>query len=127
MDVHTVHLMKRTCTCGSWDLTSIPCELAACCIIDKGDAVEDSVDICYRRLAFMSAYKYSMQPVPDPNVLIRSDSLPVSEPKFGPRTGRPKIKRTSKAGGREKWYRKEEWGKEDRGKCYKCRTIIFGV
>ena len=56
MDNLTVDLDSRSCICRKWDLCGIPCCHVVSCTFFLRKNVEDFVDDCYRREAYLIVY-----------------------------------------------------------------------
>ena len=56
MDCLTLDIGGRTCTCRKWDMCDIPCFHEISCIVFSRMNVEDFVDDCYKREAYIRAY-----------------------------------------------------------------------
>ena len=55
---HIVNLFKRTCTCGKWQLTRIPCGLGVIAIYKDKGRLKNYVDSCYSKKTFLKCYGY---------------------------------------------------------------------
>lgn len=92
MDVLNVDMNARSCTCGVWDLTGIPCQHAVACIFFCRKNAEDFVAHWYTKETYNISYASSIPPCFGerhwPKV-----SLPLNPPpiKIGP--GRPRKNR----------------------------------
>ncbi|TXG56738.1 hypothetical protein EZV62_018051 [Acer yangbiense] len=51
-----VKLNKRTCDCGIWDVSGLPCKHAMACITKKRDDVEEYVHHYLKKLAYLRTY-----------------------------------------------------------------------
>ena len=51
-----VDLNERTCGCGRWGLSGIPCFHATATMIEHGEQLETYVDIAYTKETFLSCY-----------------------------------------------------------------------
>ncbi|XP_074289746.1 uncharacterized protein LOC141615099 [Silene latifolia] len=92
IDVLTVDLEARSCTCRKWDLTGIPCFHAVAAIFDISALAEDYVHEMYKREAYLRSYNMSISPCPGQRHWPKVE-LPLNPPpiKIGP--GRPRKKR----------------------------------
>ena len=61
---YVVDLNERTCGCGRWGLSGIPCFHAATVIIEHGEQLETYVDIAYTKETFLSCYQWMVSPLP---------------------------------------------------------------
>ncbi|XP_074297884.1 uncharacterized protein LOC141628676 [Silene latifolia] len=92
IDVLTVDLEARSCTCRKWDLTGIPCFHVVAAIFDISALAEDYVHEMYKRKAYLRSYNMSISPCPGQRHWPKVE-LPLNPPpiKIGP--GRPRKKR----------------------------------
>ena len=61
---NVVNLELKTCTCGHFQLSGIPCVHAVACIQSRKLEFEQYVDACYHREAYLRAYNFTIGPVP---------------------------------------------------------------
>ena len=61
---HVVNLTRKCCTCRIWDLTGIPCKHGVAAIYTNLERPEDYVHVCYRKDAYVAAYKEMITPLP---------------------------------------------------------------
>ena len=54
---HVVNLKRNFCICRVWDLTGIPCKHGVATIYKNLERLEDYVCSCYRKDAYVAAYK----------------------------------------------------------------------
>ena len=62
MDCFIVDMVVKTYTCRKWDKCGMPCCHAFSCIFLSRKNVEDFVDDCYKREAYLRAYSSSIPP-----------------------------------------------------------------
>ena len=60
---HMVNLTRKCCSCRVWDLTGIPCKHGVVAIYKNLEMPEDYVHSCYRKDAYMFAYKEMITPL----------------------------------------------------------------
>ena len=60
---HCIHLGDRTCTCGAWGLSGIPCSHATAAIRSRGKDPFDYLHACYSKDKFIAAYNNPIQVV----------------------------------------------------------------
>ena len=60
---YTISLEKRACSCGSFQLSGLPCSHAITAIYKCGKQVEDYIDPCYSIDTFTSIYEHCLEPV----------------------------------------------------------------
>ncbi|XP_012842750.1 PREDICTED: uncharacterized protein LOC105962952 [Erythranthe guttata] len=89
-DRYVVHLDKRTCTCGMFQLNGYPCPHAWTCILDRRLKVEDYVDHCYSKSMYLKAYSHMVHAVPGPRDYIITSHEPLLPPMYKKKAGRPK-------------------------------------
>ncbi|CAL1379371.1 unnamed protein product [Linum trigynum] len=94
-----VDLLQRTCACGRWQLSGIPCSHAISCILHNKDKPENYVDSCYHMDTYMMSYAYPIHAHNDANQWPKSTMPPLQAPKFDRR----------KRGRRQTKRRKEAW------------------
>ena len=60
---HCVHIGNRTCSCGEWELSGIPCCHATAAIRSRARDPFDFVDKCYSKDKFIATYSYPIEVV----------------------------------------------------------------
>ena len=60
-----IDLDERTCSCGKWDLTGIPCSHAAAACVKLNISAHDFVEEWYHKEKFLRIYHEGILPVPD--------------------------------------------------------------
>ncbi|XP_058217631.1 uncharacterized protein LOC131328749 [Rhododendron vialii] len=91
--IYVVDIGQKTCTCKKWDVSGIPCAHGMAAIItDKSDP-EDYVDQCFHQSTFARTYSFTIKPIPDQTMWVRTDFDPISPPPFRAKSGRPKKNR----------------------------------
>ena len=60
---HVVDLVKKTCSCRSWDLNGIPCKHAITAIYTNIETPEDYTHLCYFKETYMEIYKEVLPPM----------------------------------------------------------------
>ncbi|XP_050227587.1 uncharacterized protein LOC126677148 [Mercurialis annua] len=88
-----VNLTHKTCACGAWQLTGIPCSHALACINYMRHNVVDYVDDCNKREQYFKAYEFSIQPINGSNMWPEVSGYPIIPPPHRKMPGRPKKKR----------------------------------
>ncbi|XP_043724216.1 uncharacterized protein LOC122671178 [Telopea speciosissima] len=86
---YVVNLNQRTCTCGEWDLTGLPCKHAMKAIIYQRVNPEDYCDDFFTKEAFLRSYGHIIHPMPDEKYWPPSDRQ-VEPPPRPKKIGRPK-------------------------------------
>ena len=59
-----VNLTRKCCTCSVWDLTGISCKHGVATIYKNLERLEDYVHACFRKDAYVAAYKEMITPLP---------------------------------------------------------------
>ena len=54
---HVVDLIKKTCSCRSWDLNGVPCKHVITAIYTNIETPEDYTHPCYHKETYMEIYK----------------------------------------------------------------------
>ncbi|KAK9997647.1 hypothetical protein SO802_022333, partial [Lithocarpus litseifolius] len=87
---YVVDLNERTCGCGRWGLSGIPCFHAAAAIIEHGEQLETYVDIAYTEETFLSCYQWMVSPLPSHEQWPKTPYDPIKPPKFTKKVGKRK-------------------------------------
>lgn len=74
----------------SYDFSGIPCAHAIACIWQKHQQPEMYVDDCYKKAAYMSAYKYMISPLNPIEQWPKTGLEPIRMPPNRAEPGRPK-------------------------------------
>ncbi|KAB1226819.1 hypothetical protein CJ030_MR1G005061 [Morella rubra] len=85
-----VTIGQRSCSCGQWQLTGIPCTHACAAIFAERRLPEDFVDGCYHKAAYEAAYSHVIHAMPGADLWPQSESGPLQPPIWRPMPGRPK-------------------------------------
>lgn len=111
-----VSLTERTCACGRWQLSGIPCKHAVKAILHEGKEPKDYVSDWFSVAKYKEAYAGNIAPVPDQEQWPLNSNIPQL------------IAPTMKRGiGRPSRNRKREEGEQRKGKrsttvtCGKCK------
>lgn len=88
-----VNLGSRTCTCGMFQLSGIPCGHAVSAIWFHKHEPEDYVHEYYHRETYLRTYNMQIFPVPTNHEWLVSPQGPISPPMVKRTTGRPKKQR----------------------------------
>jgi hypothetical protein len=87
---YTVSLEKRTCSCGYFQLSGLPCSHAITAIYKCSKSVEDFIDPCYSVEVFNKIYEHCLQPVEGEEMWPVSDKPRPQAPGYVKMPGRPK-------------------------------------
>ncbi|CAL1396032.1 unnamed protein product [Linum trigynum] len=109
---YVVDMRNRTCACGSWQLSGIPCQHAIACMKMNNDPPERYMDDCYRVDTCKKAYSFAVLPLNDSSQWIHDDCIDLESPIF----------QEKKRGPRQKKRRKEAWEVEKAKKVKKGRA-----
>ncbi|XP_071907708.1 uncharacterized protein [Coffea arabica] len=95
--VYVVDISRRTCTCGSWQLSGIPCSHSIAAIQRDKSEPEHYVDPCYSKEAYLSTYNYTIAAMPSEDYWDSKGAEKVNPPKIRKQPGRPKKVRRREA------------------------------
>jgi hypothetical protein len=87
---YTVSLEKRTCSCGYFQLSGLPCSHAITAIYKCSKSVEDFIDPCYSVEVLNKIYEHCLQPVEGEEMWPVSDKPRPQAPGYVKMPGRPK-------------------------------------
>ncbi|XP_057442780.1 uncharacterized protein LOC130734405 [Lotus japonicus] len=87
---YVVNLGHGTCACRRWQLSGIPCAHAVACMWHWNRALEDYVNIAYRRSTFLDTYSYLIRANNGPKLWAAVPGLRITPPYMRRDVGRPK-------------------------------------
>jgi hypothetical protein len=87
---YTVSLDNRTCSCGYFQLSGLPCSHAITAIYKCGKVVEDFIHPCYSVEVFKNIYDHCLQPVEGEEMWPISKKPRPQAPGYVKMPGRPK-------------------------------------
>ena len=87
---YTVSLEKRTCSCGYFQLSGLPCAHAITAIYKCGKQVDDFIAPCYSIDTFKRIYEHCLQPMEGEEMWPISDKPRPQAPGYVRMPGRPK-------------------------------------
>ena len=87
-----VNLTRKCCSCRVWDLTGIPCKYGVATIYKNLERPEDYVHACYRKDAYMAAYKEMITLLPGQDEWIETNQPASVAPIVYKPSGRPGAK-----------------------------------
>ena len=94
---HVVNLTRKCCTCRVWDLIGIPCKHGVAAIYKNLERLENYVHACYRKGAYVVAYKEMITSLPGQDEWVETNQpAPVAPIVYKP-PGRPPMKRKKDA------------------------------
>ena len=70
-----VNLTRKCCSCKVWDLTGTPCKHGIVAIYNNLEMLEDYVHACYRKGAYVAAYKEMITQLPGQDEWIETNQL----------------------------------------------------
>ena len=70
---HVINLTRKCCSCKVWNLTGFPCKHGVAAIYKNLERPEDYVHSCYRKDAYMAAYKEMITPLPSQDEWIETN------------------------------------------------------
>ena len=92
-NTYVVNLENRTCVCGSWMLSGIPCCHAVCAIFDRHEQPEDYVSEWYSKEIYLNSYNFTMSTLNGKKFWPKSTEPPTKPPSFKKMPGRLKVNR----------------------------------
>ena len=120
-DKYVVDIKQCTCSCGSWDLTGIPCAHSIAALGYMGHTIEDYVHHCYSMESLTQTYGSCIYPISGPKLWPRSDRETILHPKKIRQGGRPKKKRKKELGELNNPYKMKR--RIGHVKCSQCGTV----
>ncbi|XP_050255010.1 uncharacterized protein LOC126700879 [Quercus robur] len=93
---HVVDLVKKTCSCRSWDLNGIPCKHAITAIYTNIETPEDYTHLYYFKETYMEIYKEVLPPMPGQSEWVETGQPAPLAPHIYKPPGRP-LKQRKKA------------------------------
>ncbi|KAI9194723.1 hypothetical protein LWI28_008666 [Acer negundo] len=87
-----VNLITRSCDCGLWEVSGIPCKHAMAVITAKRLSAEDYVDAYLTKAAYLRTYSYVIHPIPSQSQWPEVQHPEVLPPEKKRLPGRPKKK-----------------------------------
>ncbi|TXG66487.1 hypothetical protein EZV62_007762 [Acer yangbiense] len=88
-----VELDKRTCQCGIWVISGVPCKHVMACITKKRDNVEDCMDDYLKKATYLKTYSNNIHAIPDENLWPNGEFEIVLQPVKRMRAGRLRLSR----------------------------------
>ncbi|XP_073152316.1 uncharacterized protein [Henckelia pumila] len=86
---HVVDLLKKTCTCGMFQLCSYPCSHACTAIGHSRLRLEDFVHNCYSKDEYLKVYSHMIHVVPGELDYCKAPYQPLNAPAYKSKKGRP--------------------------------------
>lgn len=94
---YMVNLKNRSCECGAWEVSDLPCKHAMACITQNNEDPANFVDEALKRSSYIHTYSSMIHPIPDPVNWPTTDMMKLKPPLVLAKVGRPKINRTREA------------------------------
>ncbi|XP_030963877.1 uncharacterized protein LOC115985042 [Quercus lobata] len=120
-DKYVVDIKQRTCSCGSWDLTGIPCAHSIAALGYMGHTIEDYVHHCYSMESLAQTYESCVYPINGPKLWPQSGRETILPPKKIRQGGRPKKKRKKEPGELNNPYKMKR--RIGHVKCSQCGKV----
>lgn len=104
-----VDILRKTCTCRSWQLRGIPCAHAVCAYYHINEEPDIQVEKWYRKHYFLRACQYVIQPIPNLEMWHATNNPTIEPPE-------PKVmpKRSKRYRRKDKDEPKKKYGKWSR-------------
>ncbi|CAN1747018.1 hypothetical protein LINPERHAP1_LOCUS2948 [Linum perenne] len=106
-----VKLRKFECTCGSWQLSGIPCEHALACIGYNGGKLVDYVHDAFLVGTYNQSYSVSIHPLNDSAQWLPGGGPVLRAPTFDPRAPGPIQKKRKESVGEFETTKKDKRGR----------------
>lgn len=94
-------LDKRTCSCGWWAISRLPCKYATRVIVYKRVDMEDYCDETFTIETYKRVYNYAIHPIPNRTLEVDDEHPPLQLPPLKRQPRRPRkarIREESEAG-----------------------------
>lgn len=129
---HIVEMIPRTCTCGYWQLTGVPCAHVCRCCLERGWDPEDYVSPYLRKDKYILAYQRPIDCTRGPEMWEDYQGPKLEPPIFKRRPGRPKKNRIPSTGevktGTSKGSKFAWLGREGtRMRCGNCNELGHNI
>ncbi|XP_065623857.1 uncharacterized protein LOC136065100 [Quercus suber] len=118
---YVVDIKQHTCSCGSWDLTGIPCAHSVAALGYMSHTIEDYVHHYYSMESLTQTYGSCIYPISGPKLWPQSNRETILPPKKVRQGGRPKKKRKKELGELNNPYKMKR--RIGHVKCSQCGTI----
>ncbi|KAH9746490.1 SWIM-type domain-containing protein [Citrus sinensis] len=88
-----VDLVSRSCDCGHWELSGLPCAHAMAAISHARHTTEEYLPKYFTKQAYLNTYSVMFKPIPDKVTWEPCDRPKLSPPEITKKIGRPKKSR----------------------------------
>ncbi|GKD75108.1 hypothetical protein Tco_1333390, partial [Tanacetum coccineum] len=92
-EAYGVNLINRTCDCGMWPLSGIPCVHSVAAYMHCQLSADIGVSEWYSQSKWYDAYQFSIKPVPGSRMWKKNNNVPPLPPIIRRMPGRPRFKR----------------------------------
>ncbi|GAA0171373.1 hypothetical protein LIER_25420 [Lithospermum erythrorhizon] len=86
----TIDIARMTCSCGSWQLSGIPCSHVIPCLYHLRKILPDYLNDCYKKSSFLSTYSHVLNPMSGIHLWDRTVGMPLQPLLHIMLDGRPK-------------------------------------
>ncbi|KAK9175476.1 hypothetical protein WN944_027483 [Citrus x changshan-huyou] len=94
-----VDLVSRSCNCGHWELSGLPCAHVMAAISHARHTAKEYLPKYFTKQAYLNTYVVMFKPIPDKVTWDRCDRPKLSPPEITKKIGRPKNSRKRAATG----------------------------
>ena len=112
-------MVKKTCSCRSWDLNGIPCKHAITAIYTNIETPEDYTHLCYFKETYIEIYKEVLSPMPGQSEWAETGQPASLVPNIYKPPGRPPKQRKRASDEPRNLYKASRLNKPVR--CGKCK------
>ncbi|GAA0158382.1 hypothetical protein LIER_38634 [Lithospermum erythrorhizon] len=118
---YTIDVAKNWCSCGSWQLSGIPCSHSIPYLLHLRKSVVAIVKECYKKDTFLNIYSNVLNPLNGMSLWDKENALPLQPPPHVKLADRPKKKRNRHITEVKKRGKKEILIKWVNANCGWCR------
>ena len=95
---YVVNLGNKTCSCNAWQLSGISCNHVVAAIWKANEIPEHYVADCYKKVNYLKAYEFPLEPLNGPQMWPDSPYDPIIAPPLKRLRNRPIVKRKPSVG-----------------------------
>ncbi|KAK1406735.1 hypothetical protein QVD17_38343 [Tagetes erecta] len=118
-NAYAVNIQEQSCTCGSWQLSGIPCRHTVAALVFINKEPDAYVSNWFKKDKFKDAYKHGITPLKGSIHWPKTDDIKPLPPKEKRMPGRPKVKRNRDPSEKEKKNNKVKSGRKMT--CQNCQ------
>ncbi|KAK1439423.1 hypothetical protein QVD17_05241 [Tagetes erecta] len=118
-NAYAVNIQEQSCTCGSWQLSGIPCRHTVAALVFINKEPDAYVSNWFKKDKFKDAYKHGITPLKGSIHWPKTDDIKPLPPKEKRMPGRPKVKRNRDPSEKEKKNKKVKSGRKMT--CQNCQ------